>query len=137
VQFPVVRRSVAFVALGVCLWLLAPAAAVAKTLVRFIHAVPGVGRAEVSVSDGSASQDLGTIGFGQATKWHSIRSGSFRWTLSGGGRKLASGTSTLGRGAYDIVALEHGSGVRLASLRPPPDSVQRNDPDLMLCHLVA
>jgi hypothetical protein len=113
VQFPVVRRSVAFVALGVCLWLLAPAAAVAKTLVRFIHAVPGVGRAEVSVSDGSASQDLGTIGFGQATKWHSIRSGSFRWTLSGGGRKLASGTSTLGRGAYDIVALEHGSGVRL------------------------
>jgi hypothetical protein len=99
------------------MWLLAPASAFAKALVRFVHAVPGVGRAEVSVSDGSGSQDLGTIGFGQATAWHSIRSGAFRWTLSGAGRKLASGTTTVGNGAYDIVVLQHGAGVKLGVYR--------------------
>jgi hypothetical protein len=90
----------------VCLWLVWPAQSFAKALVRFVHGVPGVGRATVNVNDGTGSQDVGTIGFAQSTAWHGIRSGRFRWTLQGGGKQLASGSATVGNGAYDIVVLE-------------------------------
>jgi hypothetical protein len=92
--------------LAVCVWLVWPAESFAKALVRFVHGVPGVGRATVAVDDGAGSQDVGTIGFAQSTAWHSIRSGRFRWTLRGGGKQLASGSATVGNGAYDIVVLE-------------------------------
>jgi hypothetical protein len=44
-----------------------------------------------------------------------VRSGSFRWTLKGAGKVLATGTSTVGSGAYDIAILDNmpGSGVKL------------------------
>jgi nucleoid-associated protein YgaU len=90
-----------------------PAEALAKAVVRFVHAVPGVGKAEVSVSDGSGLEKVGAIGFGQATGFHSVRSGAFHWSLSGGGKTLAKGTTTVGNGAYDLVVLEQDSQVKL------------------------
>jgi hypothetical protein len=101
--------------LGFSIWLLWPAQALAKSLVRFIHAVPGVGTATVQINAGSGDQTVGAVGFGQVTKYAGVRAGSFRWTLKGGSKVLASGTSTVGNGDYDIVIVDNptGSGVML------------------------
>jgi hypothetical protein len=96
--------------LGLSVWLLWPALASAEAVVRFIHAVPGVGTATVDLNTGSGNQDVGSIGFGQVTPFKSLRSGSFRWSLTGGGKVLATGTSTVGNGVYDIVILDNPSG---------------------------
>jgi hypothetical protein len=108
-------RSLAPLVLGLCIWLLWSGQAFATALVRFIHAVPGVGTATVDVNSGSGNQDIGSIGFGQVSPFKSLRSGSFRWSLKGGGKLLATGTSTVGNGVYDIVILDKtsGSGVEL------------------------
>jgi LysM repeat protein len=108
-----VHKSVASVLAGVCVWLVMPAQAFAEAVVRFIHAVPGVGKADVTV-DG---HKVGAIDFGQATGFDSVRSGPIHWALSGGGKTLAKGTTTVGKGAYDIVVLQHGAGVRLGVYR--------------------
>jgi hypothetical protein len=102
-------RILAPVVLGLCIWLVWPTAAFARALVRFIHGVPGVGVATVKVNTGSGDENLGSIAFGQSTQWRGIRSGSFRWTLVGAGKPLASGTASVGDGAYDIVVLEKGT----------------------------
>jgi len=108
------RRSLAPLALGLCVWLLSPAQALARALVRFVHAVPGAGTATVEVNSGGGDQRLGSLRFAQTTPWRSIRSGSFRWTLIGsGGKKLAAGTSSVAAGAYDIVVLDKPSGISL------------------------
>ena len=109
----ILQRSVAPLVLGTCVWLTLPAQAFAKAVVRFVHAVPGVGQATVTVNDGSGAQQVGKVAFGQSTRWSSVRSGAFRWSLAGGGKTLATGTTTVGNGAYDLVVLEQGSGVRL------------------------
>jgi X-X-X-Leu-X-X-Gly heptad repeat protein len=106
-------RSLAPLAVGLSVWLIWPAQSLAKALVRFIHGVPGVGRATVSI-DG---RPIGSVAFAQSTSWHSVRSGSFRWTLTNGAKTLASGTSTVGSGAYDIVVLEKASSVWLGVYR--------------------
>lgn len=103
------KRSLASLAVGLGVWLIWPAQSLARALVRFIHGVPGVGTASVSV-DG---QTLGSIGFAQHTPWRSVRSGTFTWKLAGGGKTLAQGTSAVGDGAYDIVVLEKGMKVVL------------------------
>jgi Domain of unknown function (DUF4397)/LysM domain len=113
VRSRVLQRSVASAAVGACVWMVMPAEAFAKAVVRFVHAVPGVGKAEVSVNDGSGPEKVGAIGFGQATGFHSVRSGAFQWSLSGGGKTLAKGTTTVGNGAYDLVVLEQNSQVKL------------------------
>jgi Domain of unknown function (DUF4397)/LysM domain len=109
------RRSLAALVLVTCVWLLWPAQSLAAALVRFIHAVPGVGTATVDVNSGSGLQTVGSIGFGQVTPFKSVRAGSFRWTLKGAGKVLATGTSTVGNGVYDIAILANtsGSGVKL------------------------
>jgi Domain of unknown function (DUF4397)/LysM domain len=107
------KRSLAPLVLGVCVWLVWPAQSFARALVRFVHGVPGVGRATVDVDDGTGSQVVGTIGFAQSTAWHSIRAGRFTWNLKDGGKKLASGSATVGTGAYDILVLERGMKVWL------------------------
>jgi hypothetical protein len=99
--------------IGLGVWLLWPAQAFARALVRFIHGVPGVGTATVDV-DG---QTLGSIGFAQSTSWRSIRSGTFTWKLTGGAKTLAQGTNSVGDGAYDIVVLEKGTKVILGIYR--------------------
>lgn len=104
--------------LGLCLWLVWPAQALGRALVRFLHAVPGAGTATVAITSGSGTTVLGTIGFGQSTRWRSIRSGSFDWRLSGsGGSGLAQGTATVGNGAYDIIVLDRVHGVGLGIYR--------------------
>ena len=105
--------------LGLCVWLLWPAQAFAAALIRFIHAVPGVGTATVDVSAGGVEQQVGSIGFGQVTPFKSVRAGSFRWTLKGGGKVLATGTSVVGNGVFDIAILYNpsGGGVRLGIYR--------------------
>jgi len=107
------RRSLAPLVLGVCMWLVWPAQSLARALVRFVHGVPGVGRATVQVDDGTGLTDVGSIAFAQSTRWHSIRSGRFRWTLENGGKTLASGDVTVGNGAYDILVLERNMKVWL------------------------
>jgi len=79
--------------------------ALADAIVRFVHGVPGVGTADVSVQSGSANAALGAVSFAQATPWKSIPSGSFHWSLSGGNKTLASGIAKVGTGAYDMVVL--------------------------------
>jgi hypothetical protein len=116
-RFRQMPRGFAPLALGVTITLLAPAQAFARAVVRFVHAVPGVGRAQVSVGAGSRSRTVGSIGFGQATGWRSVRSGPVHWRLSGGGRTLATGTTTVGGGAYDLVVMEHGRGVAMHAYR--------------------
>ena len=113
----IVQKSVAPVVLGACVWMVMPAQAFAKAVVRFVHAVPGVGRADVSVNDGSGNKSVGSIGFGQATGFKTIRSGAFHWSLSGGGKTLATGTTTVGNGAYDLVVLEQNSKVKIGVYR--------------------
>jgi len=103
------KRSLAPFVLGLGVWLLWPVQALARALVRFVHGVPGVGTATVDV-DG---QSLGSIGFGQYTPWRSVRSGSFTWKLTGGGKTLAAGSNTVGNAAYDIIVLEKGMKVIL------------------------
>jgi hypothetical protein len=112
-----VRRILAPVAIGLCVWLVLPAVALARALVRFVHAVPGVGTATVDVNTGSGETNLGSIGFAQSTPWRSIRSGRFHWKLVGGGKTLAQGTSTVADGVYDIVVLAKGPGVALGIYR--------------------
>jgi hypothetical protein len=97
--------------------LLWPAQSLGRALVRFIHAVPGVGTATVEVNSGSGDQNLGSIGFAQVTPWHSVRSGRFEWSLVSAGKTLAHGTSSVGNGAYDIVVLDKPSGVSFGVYR--------------------
>jgi Domain of unknown function (DUF4397)/LysM domain len=110
-------RSLAPLVLGLCVWLIWPAQSLAKALVRFIHAVPGVGTATVAVDTGSGDQTLGSIAFAQATAWRSVRSGRFHWILTGAGKTLAQGSATIGNGAYDIVVLEKDMKVVLGVYR--------------------
>ena len=112
-----VRRSLASLALALTATILIPAQALGKALVRFIHAVPGVGTATVELDTGSGLHPVGSVGFGQVSGWLSMRSGSFKWALTGAGKTLVRGTATVGDGAYDIVVLDRKSGVSLGVYR--------------------
>jgi nucleoid-associated protein YgaU len=118
-NFSAPHRSLTLLLLALFLWLFWPAQALAAALVRFIHAVPGVGTATVSVDTSSGSENFGSIGFGQVTPFKSLRAGRFRWTLTSGGKTLASGTSTVRNGPYDIAIVENAakSGVQLGVYR--------------------
>lgn len=112
------RRSLAPLVLGLCIWLLWPAQALARALVRFVHGVPGVGAATVDIGSGSGSTQLGTISFAESTQWRNVRSGSFPWHLVGSdGKTLAHGTATVGNGAYTIVVEALTKGVGLGIYR--------------------
>lgn len=93
------------------------AQALGKALVRFIHAVPGVGTATVELGTGGGLHPIGSVGFGQVSGWLSVRSGRFTWALTGGGKTLVHGTATVGDGAYDIVVLDRHRGVGLGVYR--------------------
>lgn len=112
-------RSLAIFALGLWIWLIVPSEALATALVRLVHAVPGVGSATIDVTTAGGKQQLGTIGFGEVTPFKRIPSGSFRWALTRSGTVLASGTSTVGDGVYDIAVIQKmpGSGVTLGIYR--------------------
>jgi len=107
-------RSLSVFAVGAAVLLCSPTTVFARALVRFVHGVPGAGRATVELNTGHGAIDVGSIGFAQHTRWHSIRSGEFSWTLVGAhAKRLAGGTATVGHGAYDIVVLIRRTHVRL------------------------
>lgn len=110
---PSVRRSLAPAAMALAAVIVVPAQAVGKALVRFVHAVPGVGRATVNLDTGTGMHPVGSVRFGQVSGWLSLRAGSFKWALSSSGQSLVHGTATLGNGVYDIVVLDKRSGVSL------------------------
>jgi hypothetical protein len=112
-------RSLAIFVLGLWIWLILPSEALATAFVRLVHAVPGVGSATIDVTTARGKQQLGTIAFGEVTPFRSIPSGSFRWALTHSGKVLASGTSTIGDGVYDIALIQKmpGSGVTLGIYR--------------------
>lgn len=109
--------SLALVAVGIAIWLVWPAQSLARAVVRFIHAVPGVGRAQVRVRQGDRELSFGEIAFGQVSRWHGLRSGRFRWSVLKGATTLAKGTATVHRGAYDLVLLAKPGGVGLGVYR--------------------
>ncbi|MDQ6729639.1 MAG: DUF4397 domain-containing protein [Actinomycetota bacterium] len=111
------RRSLAPIALALAAVVIIPAQALGKAVVRFIHAVPGVGTASVNLDTGTGMHPVGSVGFGQVSGWLSIRAGSFRWALTSGGKLRGHGTATLGDGAYDIVVLDRKSGISLGVYR--------------------
>jgi nucleoid-associated protein YgaU len=94
---------------------LTPAVATARTLVRFVHAVPAVGRVQVNV--GGDSHAFGSMTFGEATSWRAVRSGALHWSLSSRGHTAAAGTTRVGSGAYDLVVLPRGAHVRVRAYR--------------------
>jgi hypothetical protein len=99
-------RSLAPIVLGLCIYLVWPASALARAVLRFVHAVPGAGTARVEVTTGAQTISFGSIAFAQATGFRSLRSGQFHWRLVGGsGSTLASGTATVGDGTYTAVFL--------------------------------
>jgi hypothetical protein len=115
------RRSVAPLLLGLTIYLVWPAHALARAVVRFVHAVPGVGTATVELTSGSDTTKAGSIRFAQSTAWHSLRSGRFLWRLNGSnGTTLASGTATIGDGAFTAVVLAKGQGAVLGIYRDRP-----------------
>ena len=113
----VLRRRLTPLLLGLSVWFVWPAQAAARALGRFIHAVPGVGSATLRVRYGHDTVTLPPIGFGQSTPWTDLPSGRFHWTLSGGDKTLAEGSSRVGKGAYDMVFLDQASGVSLGVYR--------------------
>ncbi len=113
----IVRRSLAPLALALAAIVIIPAQALGKALVRFIHAVPGVGAATVNLDTGTGMHPVGSVGFGQVSGWLSLRAGSFKWALTSGGRSLVHGTATLGNGVYDAVLLDERSAVSLGVYR--------------------
>ena len=68
-------KSLAPLVLFFCFYLLWPAQAFAQSLLRIVHAVPGVGTATVNVTSGSKTFNFGSIAFAQSTAWHTIPKG--------------------------------------------------------------
>lgn len=115
------HRSLAFLLLAVTIWLVLPAQALARTVLRFIHAVPAAGPATLELGSGSSASKVGTIAFGQSSTFHSVRTGQFVWTLRGSdGKTLATGASTIGEGTYTGVFLANGKGVSLGLYKDQP-----------------
>lgn len=108
--------SVASAALVIAAW---PTESQAKVVVRFVHAVPGAGAAQLTLSRGRSSEAVGRAGFGRATPYAPASPGAFTWSLTGAGtgQKLATGRARLRAGAYTLVALARGAGVWLGLYR--------------------
>jgi Domain of unknown function (DUF4397) len=80
--------------------------------VRFVHAVPGAGSAELVVKGGA---QLGSgVGFGQVTPYVGVSAGSHELSLKSGTRSLAVTTVDLTDGKrYTVVAMSQGKKVQL------------------------
>lgn len=94
-----------------------PVQALAKAGVRFVHAVPGVGEAELTVEQGGERFKVGSADFGEDTRVRPLGAGPLRWSLSAGGSELASGDATVGNGRFTAVAVARGSGVAMRVFR--------------------
>lgn len=94
-----------------------PVHALAKAGVRFVHAVPGAGAAELTVEQDGDRLKVGSAGFADDTRVRRLSPGPMRWTLSAKGKELASGDATLGDGQYTAVAVARGPGVAIRLFR--------------------
>lgn len=110
-------RFLAPLASVVFAFLVWPVHAWAKAGVRFVHAVPGAGEAELTVERGGERYRVGAAGYGSNTGVRVIPPGPMRWSLSAGGDELASGDATLGDGRYTAVAVPRGSGLAIRLFR--------------------
>jgi hypothetical protein len=80
--------------------------------VRFVHAVPGAGSAELVVKGGSPIG--GNASFGQVTSYVGVPPGSHELSLKSGSKTLAVTTVDLGDGDhYTVVAMAQGKKVQL------------------------
>lgn len=111
------RRSFASLVTAVLVLGVWPVQALAKAVVRFVHAVPGAGPAHLQLSEQGRTTDLGQAAFAQSTQYRSVRAGSFTWRLTGAGRVLAHGSATLKNATYTIVVLAKGAGAALGIYR--------------------
>jgi len=85
-------------------------AASAQAQLRFVHAVPGVGAAELSVGDTT----VGTAGFGEATDFATVAAGGQEASLAVPGvGKLTSEVRLEDAGAYTVVAMPKGKSAEL------------------------
>jgi hypothetical protein len=86
------------------------AAATGQAQVRFVHAVPGVGTAQLSVGGTS----VGNAGFGESTDFAFVPSGEQQAALDVPGvGTIKSDVHLSDGGAYTIVALAHGKSATL------------------------
>lgn len=118
--------------LAVALW---PAQALARAVVRFVHAVPGAGQAELQISSAKGGgTSVGRAAFGDATPYRGVESGPIAWRLvgAGTGKVLAAGRAMLRDGSYTVVALAQRSGVALGFL--PDQAGVRGSARLRLIH---
>ena len=76
--------------------------------------MPAGGALSVEAGGGAPLERMGLVAFAQATAWRGLRTGRFRWELVSGSQAFASGSATVGRGAFDAVLLaRRPAGVRL------------------------
>jgi uncharacterized protein DUF4397 len=86
------------------------AAAAGQAQVRFVHAVPGVGTAQLSVG----GMSVGNAGFGESTDFAFVPSGEQQAALDVPGvGTIKSDVHLSDGGAYTIVALAHGKSATL------------------------
>lgn len=110
------RTSVIPVASAVVVVAVWPAQALARVVVRFVHAVPGAGEAELQISSArGGGSSVGRARFGQATSYRGVPSGPISWRLVGtaSNRVLDAGRAVLRDGSYTVVALARKPGAEL------------------------
>jgi hypothetical protein len=89
----------------------------ASTSIRFVHAVPGAGAAELRVSHSGAVG--GSVGFGGVSPYVGVSPGSHEISLQSGAKTLATAKVDLSSGKrYTVVAMALG---KKAQLRPYAD----------------
>lgn len=125
-------RKFACLTAALLMLLVGPAAsALATTSVRFIHAVPGAGEAQLTAGDSSV---VGATGFASASEAAEVEAGSVTLKLSAGDETLAEATEDLEDGqAYTVVALMRGEdGAELRVYRD--DTARAGDARLRMIH---
>src|SRR3954454_21491746 len=70
--------------------LAAPAAAQGKSAVRFFHAVPGAGSAELQATSDGKTVNAGDANFAKAGKYTTVAPGKVTFELHAGGKTLSS-----------------------------------------------
>ena len=101
--------------LGLASMLVAVSAASASALeLRFVHAVPGAGDAQLT----AGGEPVGSaVGFGGATRFASVPDGTGDLQLRTGGRTLASDDAAIDSGSYTVVAMRVDGEVELKTFR--------------------
>lgn len=99
------------VSLTILLSLAGATEAAADTQVRFLHALPGGPKADLTVSGGSGPEaTLTGVGFAKASSARTGPSGAVTVTLTAGGKKVGSAKETLADGGSYTIVAEKGSG---------------------------